>query len=385
MRSRTTRSTFVSCSCRLGETHIWRPRHLRESDGLRRKKGVLTQTFSRTAVDYAGAKILGDSAETATTILKLRELFFDTQFLEHGNFSDLHKLILNIRPGNLEEEVRKSTAALDAVDFTGRSPLSWAAQRGEAKSVRILLEYGADPNNSDNTKATPLHYAAQAKTPTCLLLLIQHGAKITQQNRGWTAFHYACSFHDDLGYIEPLLGHGADIDKRTYVGKTALSLAILQNHLKSASFLLNIGADPDVVDKDGQSPLALSIKFRRYEALKLLLRAGATHKPLSEDDDTLLHLVAKFSDLKIIKYLTHVDFGGNHIDFEAKNADGLTARECIQMHNSDPDMALAFQRLLMSLASGARDARRSVAEAHSDDDSWNSDSSAEEIFEDAIG
>ena len=284
-------------------------------------------------------------------------MFFDTQFLEHENFSELHKLVLNIRPGNLEEELRKSTATLDAVDFTGRSPLSWAAQRGEAEAVRLILEYGADPNNSDNTKATPLHYAAQAKIPTCLLLLIQYGAKITQQNRGWTALHYACSFHDDLTYIEPLLGHGADIDKRTYVGKTALSLAILQNHLRTASFLLSIGADPNVVDKDGQSPLALSIKFRRYEAMKLLLRAGATHNPLSEDDDTLLHLVAKFSHLNIIEYLTYVGFGGEDIDVDVKNTDGLTARECIQMHNSDPDIALAFQRLLMGLASGARDTR----------------------------
>ena len=110
--------------------------------------GVLTKISSRTAVDYAGAKVLGDCAETATTILKLHELFFDTQFLEHGNFSDLHKLILNIRPGNLEEELRKSTAALDAVDFTGRSPLSWAAKRGEAEAVRLLLEYGADPTTA---------------------------------------------------------------------------------------------------------------------------------------------------------------------------------------------------------------------------------------------
>ena len=215
--------------------------------------------------------------------------------------------------------------------------------------------------------------------------MIQHGAKITQQNRGWTALHYACSFHDDLTYIEPLLRHGADIDKRTYVGKTALSLAILQNHLKSASFLLSIGADPNVVDKDGQSPLALSIKFRRYEAMKLLLRAGAAHHPLSEDDDTLLHLVAKFPHLKIIQHLTHVGFGGKDLAVDAKNADGLTARECIQMHNSDPDIALAFQRLLLSLASRARVAERSEAEAQGDEDVWNSDSSAEDIFEDAIG
>ena len=230
---------------------------------------------------------------------------------------------------------------------------------------------------------TPLHYAAQAKTPECLLLLIKHGAKITQQTRGWTALHYACTFHDDLAYVKPLLGHGVDVDKRTHVGKTALSLAILQNHLKCAAWLISIGADLDIVDNDGQSPLALSIKFRRYEAMKLLLRAGATHEPLSEGDDTLLHLVAKFPHLEIIKHLSHVDLWGD-VDIDARNPDGFTARECIQMHNSDPKIALAFQGLLTRVVGAARD---TVGEERSEvgaQDGWESDSSAE-IFEDAVG
>ena len=92
------------------------------------------------------------------------------------------------------------------------------------------------------------------------------------------------------------------------MSKTALSLAILQNHLECAAFHVGIGADLDVLDNDGQSPLALSIKFQRCEAMKLFLQAGATHKSLSEGDDTLLHLVAKFPDLKIINSLSYANF-----------------------------------------------------------------------------
>ena len=125
------------------------------------------------------------------TTKNLRDLFFDTHLLEYGKFSDLHKIVLHIRPGNIKEGLQRSTALLDIVDSTGRSPLSWAAQRGEDEAVRLLLEYGADPNNNDNTNMTLLHYAAQANTPTCLLLLIGYGARISQQTRGWTALHYA--------------------------------------------------------------------------------------------------------------------------------------------------------------------------------------------------
>ena len=331
-------------------------------------------------MDYAGAKILGSSVEVCV-INNLRELFFDTQFLEHGKFSELHKIILQICPGSIQEVLQKSTAMLDTIDSTGRSPLSWASQRGEAEAVRVLLEHGADPNKSDNIRMTPLHYAAQADTPDCLLLLLEYGARLTQQTRGWTALHYACAYHDELSYVRPLLDHGAEIDKRTYVGKTALSLSILQDHLKVATLLIKIGADLDVLDKEGVSPLALSIKFRRLEAMKLLLRFGARHKVVSsEGDDTMLHLVAKFPDLKIIECLSQCDLGD--VDLDAKNKDGLAARECIQIHNTDSKIALAFQRLLTRTKSKTETMDDRSFELGTQDP-WDSDSTTE-IFEDAI-
>lgn len=227
---------------------------------------------------------------------------------------------------------------------------------------------------------TPLHYAAQASTPKCLLLLIENGAKISQSTRGWTALHYACCYHDDVAYVKPLFDHGADVDKRTYVGKTALFLAIIQNHLRAAAFLIGLGADLNVLDSEGISPLAVAIKFRRLDPMKLLLPSGATHKLLSEGDDTLLHLVAKFPDIKIIQYLSDFDLGD--VDVGARNKEKLTARELIQIHNSDPDTALAFQKLLRKVI----ERREQVVErmpklgAQDVDDS----DSSTDIFEDAV-
>ncbi|KAL2038039.1 hypothetical protein N7G274_009259 [Stereocaulon virgatum] len=332
-----------------------------------------------TAVDYAGAKILGSSVKDSV-INNLRELFFDSQFLEHGKLSGLHKIILQICPGSIRDELQKSTAMLDTTDSTGRSPLSWASQKGEAGAVRVLLEHGADPNKNDNTNMTPLHYAAQADTPDCLLLLLAYGARLTQQTRGWTALHYACAYHDELSYVRPLLDHGAEIDKRTYVGKTALSLSIVHDHLKVATLLIKIGADIDVLDKGGVSPLALSFQFRRLEAMKLLLRYGATHKVVSEGDDTMLHLVAKFPDLRIIKYLSQCNLGD--VDLDAKNKDGLTACECIQLQNTDSKIALAFQRLLTRTKSKTETMDERSFRLGTQDP-WESDSTTE-IFEDAV-
>ena len=375
---RTIRLKSASYSCRLAETLTWRQRRLRESNIIWCSKTIPLNIF-RTAAEYARAKVLGNSAEVGIT-KNLRDLFFDTHLLEHGKFSDLHKVVLHLLPGSLREELQRSTALLDIVDSTGRSPLSWAAQRGDDEAVTLLLEHGADPNNNDNTNMTPLHYAAQAATPKCLLLLIEYGARIYQSTRGWTALHYACSFHDDLAYTKPLLDHGADVNQRTYVGKTALYFAIIRNHLKNTAFLINIGANLNVLDNEGISPLAFSIKFRRLDAMKLLLQSGAKHERLADGDDTLLHLVAKFPDLEIIQYLSDFDIGD--MDIDARNKEKLTTRELMQIHNSNPDIALAFQRLLRKLAdkTGRVVERMPPVDAEEVEDS----DSCTEIFEDAV-
>ena len=333
----------------------------------------------RTAAEYAGAKVLGNSAG-AGTIKDLRELFSNVHLLEYGNFSDLHKIVPHIRPGNIKEELQRSTALLDTVDSTGRSPLSWAAQRGEDEAVRLLLEYGADPNNHDNSNMTPLHYAAQADTPNFLLLLIGYGARISQQTRGWTALHYACCLHDNVAYVKPLLDHGVDVDKRTYVGKTALSFAVIRNHLRTAAFLTGVGADLNVLDSEGISPLAVSIKFRRLGFMKLLLQSGATHKLLSGGDDTLLHLVANFPDLKIIQYLS--DFELDDVDVDARNKEDLTARELIQIHNSDLDTALAFPEFISKLAHRREQVVERMPKLGAQD--LEDRDSSTDIFEDAV-
>ena len=82
--------------------------------------------------------------------------------------------------------------------------------------------------------------------------------------------------------------------------------------------------------------------------MKLLLQSGAMHELLPGADDNLLHLVAKFPENKIIRYLSDFDLGD--VDVEARNKENLTARELIQIHNSDPETALAFQKLLRKVA-----------------------------------
>lgn len=54
--------------------------------------------------------------------------------------------------------------SIDALDAEGWTPLHYAADRGHAGVVRLLLEEGANVNARDTSKRTPLHLAVPLRT-----------------------------------------------------------------------------------------------------------------------------------------------------------------------------------------------------------------------------
>ena len=114
--------------------------------------------------------------------------------------------------------------------------------------------------------------------------------------------------------------------------------------------------------------------------MKLLLQSGAKHELLADGDDTLLHLVAKFPELEIIQYLSDFDIGD--MDIDARNSEKLTAHELMQIHNSNPDIALAFQKLLRKVADKTGRVVEGMPKV--DAEEVEDSDSCTEIFEDAV-
>jgi hypothetical protein len=69
------------------------------------------------------------------------------------------------------------SAASDARDEQGRTPLMLAVMQGRQDVVRSLLDHGADPNIADNTGRTPLQQAKQSDLREIAALLEQAGAR----------------------------------------------------------------------------------------------------------------------------------------------------------------------------------------------------------------
>jgi ankyrin repeat protein len=131
--------------------------------------------------------------------------------------------ILSVREGvdvSFLDFLLKLGAPLDAPDASGRTPLSWAAGRGDRDAVNHLLDRGAATTTKDRLGRTPLHYAV---------------------------------FGGDVEVAERLIDTRADIDQRDGMGATSLMYACSKNDAKMVHMLTNRGADRTIEDNLGRT------------------------------------------------------------------------------------------------------------------------------------
>ena len=88
-----------------------------------------------------------------------------------------------------------------------------ACKKGSKDAINVLLNAGADPNNTDADGDTCLHYAAR---------------------KYWST-----------EVIQAVIGHGGDVNATNKKNVTALMIACEKGHKDAINVLLNAGADPN--------------------------------------------------------------------------------------------------------------------------------------------
>lgn len=141
-------------------------------------------------------------------------------------------------------------ADVGARDKAGVTPLHWAAGRGDADTVPLLIAAGADVNVRDQDGETPLHEAAAL------------GAIV-----------------GDADTVSLLIAAGADVNVRDQDGVTPLHQAALVGSAEAASLLLGAGADVGARANDGSTSLQWAANWGYEEVARLLIVGGATEVP----------------------------------------------------------------------------------------------------------
>src|SRR5947209_4042599 len=132
------------------------------------------------------------------------------------------------------------------------TPLHFASN---AEVAGVLIEHGAEIEGLDWSGRTPLHWAAQSGLVDVAGLLIRSGAGVDPQAKdGATPLHWAArEGHHEV--VRLLLAHGAKPDVKDHEGCTPLHFGAWRGKLEAVEEPLRAGANPGIRDRSGKTPI----------------------------------------------------------------------------------------------------------------------------------
>jgi len=237
---------------------------------------------------------------------------------------------------------------VDVRDADGRTPLCDAAASLQPSAVELLLERGADPNARTAKGQTPLDLASalgganaraielltaagaarakigrleasvagqkaahaeevrvrrfmdavRALDARTVKQMLAEGQPVDTFDGEQTALHWAIASKGSpevrAEIVRLLVGHGADVNRRTATGLTAGdrqrywgAFALLE---KTSDYFTGGSMQTGI----GYSPLDLAAMYNRPDLARLLIEAGADVNSGGEDGQTALHLCVPF-------------------------------------------------------------------------------------------
>lgn len=245
--------------------------------------------------------------QEATEILRI--IAEGSDYIERQNFTDLHRIVLGLLFEDLETSILKRPCDVDFPDATGRTPLQWAAARGDERAVITLLSWRADPNNMDSKLNTPLTLAANQNKAICVRLLLEAGAfpdpKLPPGTKFGTPLNCAARNAPDPMVMKTLLDFGANIEATGVDGVTPLLHVARGSSAAHAMLLLEYGANINAESKSMQTPLTAAIQYNNHAVLKLLLERWSDYQQCPRlHGPHLLDIVAQYADITTMQLLT---------------------------------------------------------------------------------
>jgi ankyrin repeat protein len=344
---------------------------------------------------------LSDTAVDALQALTKGSHFED--FIEEAKFTQTHRIVLGLSMLSLEEEITLHPEDIDAADAMGRTPLAWAAARGDRRAIVTLLSHGADPNIIDVQLSGPVSNAAAQGHTVCVRLLLEAGANPDPPKPGGvkkgSPLNCAARNATDVLLLKSLLDFGADVDSTGVDGKTALIHAARTDNISFAMLLLEYGANINATSLSGSTPLTTAITYNSHNVLRLILDRWHEYSDCPRlKGPHLLQIVALYADTKTMNILAATDHF--RLKYDKHFALGDFGSRLLQRPDLTDELASAFDNLfsIINQVPDPREGTESILEsgffsclsspvnsnaegvsqeAHSDHDS-------DESFEDAL-
>ncbi|WP_143688784.1 ankyrin repeat domain-containing protein [Wolbachia endosymbiont of Laodelphax striatellus] len=138
-------------------------------------------------------------------------VLFDINSDQHYYSTLLNLAVANDHLKIVKYLVDNKNVNLDQKNNNGKTPLHHATLASSLKTVKALLENGADINAKDNNGRTPLHWATFNHRVEIIKALLENGADINaKDNNGRTPLRYAVGYGEyDMCYdgVKFLIAH----------------------------------------------------------------------------------------------------------------------------------------------------------------------------------
>ena len=163
-------------------------------------------------------------------------------------------------------------AGIHAQGYMNHTALDFAAYNGDINVVQLLLDCGADENHcGDVPRGTAVHYALAGGHEAVLRLLLAHRGDIhLKASDGSRMLHYAAG-RQEGAVLRVLIEHGADVTAQDRLGRTALHIAAFHGNKGNIRALVKRGASLEARDRSG------SIERGAYVDIRTSLGLTAVH------------------------------------------------------------------------------------------------------------
>ncbi len=252
---------------------------------------------------------------------------------------------------------------VNATDEDGGTALHTAVQRGEATTVKLLLENGIDLEVVNEQGDTALLLALWQSSEQAIGItktLLDKGSDLMVRNHsGWTPLHLAVeSGTPDL--VKMILSYDLEVDAPDHAGATPLMLVAGWNSFNCVPIsrqLIESGANVNATNDKGSTPLMSASLYGSLEMVQLFIERGADVLSRNRLGRTALHMVlSRTAGMKqeIISILINAQ-----IDVEAKDDDGrsplgialkrgtLTIARQLLEHGADVEAEIEGERYLL--------------------------------------
>ena len=274
----------------------------------------------------------------------------DVNFIRNEDHSTPLLLAASNGHTNIKEILVQSGASVNSTYTEDATPLMKAASYGHIKSLQTLISAGADVNHSlddgwsvlmsaaSNGHLSCLQYKIQVQDPRYFRHYPYHKPIGSHQDREkiqWNKYcsktmaQFRCPRKDvqsnastvsSSDCVKLLVKSGADVNKATVNGWTALHLASLDGYADVVKSLLDLGANVNATSAINWTPLIAAIVGNQYQCARALIRAGANVNAMVQiwhsanwEAKTALGFAVDLDTVDIVQLLLHYGVQVDHM------------------------------------------------------------------------